>query len=405
MDFFGYPPDDDFVAANFNVDKSDISPGETVQFTDFTISDEDYPVTSWAWDFDSDGTVDSEEQNPAWTYSSGGLFDVTLVASNGQSTDTLIRHELILVRSGVLVYEGEENGIDQSGAFIRDYLIAEGKQVVYTNDFPDDLDGFDAVFASFGSNAFTSPVLDYDAFLALKDYLQDGGRAYLEGANALGRDQEGNPQLWFYFGIGDVIDGDYKAVENLIGQPATITEGMAFNSSQQLESNSIDTYVTSSLVSTAHVSFVEEDYGSVAVQFDGSELFGQKTFCMSYSLAMLDDGEFPNTRTELLQRVLNFFDLSTGINVSAKTPLIRSTIYPNPAIDACILEVEAGTGLTVSIECMDITGRTVWEMEEYDLIEGVNRIEMDVSAFRAGTYFYKLSGHLGIAAGKFIISH
>ena len=54
-----------------------------VQFTDMSTG----AVTSWEWDFDGDGVVDSTLQNPSFTYQAGGAFAVTLTASNALDTD------------------------------------------------------------------------------------------------------------------------------------------------------------------------------------------------------------------------------------------------------------------------------------------------------------------------------
>lgn len=54
-----------------------------VQFTDTSTGS----PTSWQWDFDNDGVVDSILQNPTWTYTVDGLYSVRLVAANfGGST-------------------------------------------------------------------------------------------------------------------------------------------------------------------------------------------------------------------------------------------------------------------------------------------------------------------------------
>ena len=49
-----------------------------VQFADTSTGS----PTSWQWDFENDGVVDSILQNPTWTYASAGLYSVRLVAAN-----------------------------------------------------------------------------------------------------------------------------------------------------------------------------------------------------------------------------------------------------------------------------------------------------------------------------------
>ena len=69
----------------------------TVHFTDNSIFDPEHPVTSWSWDFDGDGTEDSNEQDPAFTFvnDTGQLFTVSLTISNGSESKTIIRAGLV----------------------------------------------------------------------------------------------------------------------------------------------------------------------------------------------------------------------------------------------------------------------------------------------------------------------
>jgi len=307
LDFLGLAGGEDYVVANFKTDITDALPGEDIQFTDWSVSDEGYEVESWAWDFDEDGVIDSEEQNPVWSYTTGGNYDIMLIASNGQSIDTLIRKDLIIIRSGIFVFEGEENGVDQSGTFIRNYLLDNGYEVVYANRMPAHLSGFDAVFTSFGSAYYTSPVLTYPISATLKTYAQQGGYLYLEGSQALGFDQEGNNLLWYVFGIENVENGSTNAIDQLQGQEGSIMSGMEFNASNQVDNSSIDIYHKYPSSTEVIVAFEESGYGPVAVQLDGTDFFNQKTFCMSYSLAQLEDGNYPNTRDELLWRFIYQF--------------------------------------------------------------------------------------------------
>lgn len=62
-----------------------------VQFTDTSSG---FP-TSWAWDFDNDGTVDSTQQNPSFTYTVPGTYSVRLVASNANGDGTTTSASLV----------------------------------------------------------------------------------------------------------------------------------------------------------------------------------------------------------------------------------------------------------------------------------------------------------------------
>ncbi|AKB51994.1 Chitin binding protein [Methanosarcina barkeri str. Wiesmoor] len=83
----------DSPVADFSVDVTSGSAPLTVQFTDLTTN---RPV-SWAWDFESDGIIDSYEQNPPWTYNAAGNYTVTMTASNLAASDTVTRVNLISV--------------------------------------------------------------------------------------------------------------------------------------------------------------------------------------------------------------------------------------------------------------------------------------------------------------------
>lgn len=403
MDFFGYPQGDDYVIANFQVDETEILPGDEIQFTDFSISDEGYTVNSWAWDFNEDGEIDSDEQNPVWDYSTGGNYDVMLIVSNGQTIDTLIRNDLIMVRSGIFVFEGEENGVDQSGTFIRNYLQENGYETVYANHFPSSLIGFDAFFASFGSGYYSSPHLSDAMANTIKTYLQQGGNAYLEGSEALGIDQAGNNLLWFLFGNENVGNGTLNTIDLLQGQEGTIMEGLEFNSSNQLDMSSIDIYETYPEAPSAKIAFIESDYGAVAVQFDGTDFFNQKTFCMSYSLANLEDGEYPSTRNELLQRVLDFFNIITVVDEAIDSFDDFINVYPNPASNNVMFTFNLEDETPIRVEFYNLIGQKVMIEPDKIFSAGRHTIHLETKILPAGTYFYSLITPTQSHTGKLLI--
>jgi parallel beta-helix repeat protein len=79
--------------AAFTVDKTSGPAPLTVQFTDESTEN----PTSWAWDFDNDGVVDSTEQNPSYEYTAVGTYTVKLTVSNDLGSDEEIKEDYITV--------------------------------------------------------------------------------------------------------------------------------------------------------------------------------------------------------------------------------------------------------------------------------------------------------------------
>jgi PKD repeat protein len=67
----------------------------TVQFNDLSSGD----IQTWQWDFDLDGTVDSYEQNPEYTYQDTGLYSVQLWIYGDIYQDGYIKKSYIHVTS------------------------------------------------------------------------------------------------------------------------------------------------------------------------------------------------------------------------------------------------------------------------------------------------------------------
>jgi hypothetical protein len=65
----------------------------TVTFTDTSTNS----PSSWAWDFNDDGTTDSTAQNPTTTYNTSGTYSVKLIATNSGGSDTEVKTNMITV--------------------------------------------------------------------------------------------------------------------------------------------------------------------------------------------------------------------------------------------------------------------------------------------------------------------
>jgi len=84
----------------------------SVNFTDLSIHQD--PLITWEWDFQNDGTIDSNEQNPQWTYDEIGLYSVALTTSDGIYTDSEIKEDYIIVNPNI-DFSYQTEGVIESG--------------------------------------------------------------------------------------------------------------------------------------------------------------------------------------------------------------------------------------------------------------------------------------------------
>ncbi|KKG15272.1 hypothetical protein EO94_10270, partial [Methanosarcina sp. 2.H.T.1A.3] len=82
----------DSTVANFTANTTSGTAPLTVQFTDISAN-----ATSWAWDFNHDGKVDSTEQNPVHTYSKTDTYSVNLNVMNAVSSDSTVKTDYVTV--------------------------------------------------------------------------------------------------------------------------------------------------------------------------------------------------------------------------------------------------------------------------------------------------------------------
>ncbi|MCP4709513.1 MAG: S8 family serine peptidase [Planctomycetes bacterium] len=216
-----------------------------------------------------------------------------------------IDFEIFIVSGGVYVWEGVENGLNYSGAYIRDIFTEAGAAVTYSTEFLPSFADFEAVFLSFGNYGIGGNQRTHfspSMATTVLSYLENGGKVYIEGGDAF-FEQQFNDDLLDLFGLASVENGSEHLIENLEGQLGTFAEGLQFSGSSQAHQKRIDLYETNDSGSAA---FIEGDYGTVAVQNESGN--GRKTICFSYALSKLSD-EDPRTRRRLSAKILGFFDL------------------------------------------------------------------------------------------------
>jgi len=91
IDFFGILSSP--YTANFMGNPVNICDGGSVTFSDYSTPG----TTSWAWSFPGGVPETSNEPAPVVTYAAPGLFDATLIVSNGTLSDTLVKEQYVWV--------------------------------------------------------------------------------------------------------------------------------------------------------------------------------------------------------------------------------------------------------------------------------------------------------------------
>lgn len=77
----------ELIDAEFSADDTTITAGTTVKFTDESTG----TPTQWAWDFEGGIPATSTDQNPEVAYNTPGTYEVTLTASNRDTTATVTK--------------------------------------------------------------------------------------------------------------------------------------------------------------------------------------------------------------------------------------------------------------------------------------------------------------------------
>ncbi|MBL8897167.1 MAG: PKD domain-containing protein [Planctomycetes bacterium] len=79
----------------------------TVGFSDASFTTSPGGVLAWAWDFNGDSIIDSNLQNPSYTYTACGRYDVTLTADDGLNPPSTIRKRRFITADPQLLIDAD----------------------------------------------------------------------------------------------------------------------------------------------------------------------------------------------------------------------------------------------------------------------------------------------------------
>ena len=122
---------------DFYADKNFGYDSLTVSFSDY--SSGFLTSSEWFWDFENDGTYDSFEHNPTYTFTTPGVFDVKLKIKKGTWSDSLIKENIIVIQENQLP-PPQNITISVVGESINlewDSVATATNYLIYTCDSPD----------------------------------------------------------------------------------------------------------------------------------------------------------------------------------------------------------------------------------------------------------------------------
>jgi hypothetical protein len=220
----------------------------------------------------------------------------------------------------------------------------------------------------------------------LAGYLQAGGNCYMEGGDA-----------WCYDPAGAIYRGAFAIDEagdggtmsgNIDGVTGTFTQGMSF--AYAGENNYMDRILP---VSPAFSVFTNGGYDRTVAYDEGT----YKTVGSSFELGGLIDGTFPSTKDKLIEEILDFLGITTGIEEYQEPTKVLGIIsaFPNPATGHLKLSTNLERTMQVSIDFYNVLGQRVKRLVHSTFPPGDHEFEWNFCdknnrELAPGTYFYRV---------------
>ena len=271
-----------------------------------------------------------------------------------------------------------------------------------------DIDYYSAVFVCVGiyANNYIIGASSAEA-TALVDYVNSGGRMYLEGGDVWYYDplSQGGYDFGPLFGINATADGTSDGGP-YAGQTGTFTTGMNFAYGGE---NSWMDHI--SPTGTGFLIFYDTDNAYDAGVANDAGTY--RTVGTSFELGGLVDGSGVSTKAALLDSIMNFFGISlVGVEEVTKAHAGIMTLqpYPNPFRDRVEIQYTLPSNTThVQFKIFDATGRLVQNLllpTAYSLVPTVlswDGQDLNGKKLSSGVYFIHMETENQRAVKKVIL--
>lgn len=345
-----------------------ICAGQSVTFYDESF----HTVTSRSWTFAGGSPATSSAQDPVITYNTPGIYDVSLMVSNGGSNMTESKSNYIVVLGDPGTTPPYSEGFEAITAIPNNvnWMIwneNDNNGWELTTGGGSDGTANSAKLSNYGNNDGTVDEL-------ISESIDLGGVAASD-----------NIVFNFDFAYKKRTASDNEKLQFYISKDC----GETWVLRKQIQGSTLGDDVMSS----AYTPSSEEDWTSIDVTNINSEYFVSN---FRFKFVFTNDGGN------------NIYIDNINLYPGSMSDLITSdvdnslSVFPNPTTGTTVLSINGNTGVDYSITLNSALGQQVGQIYQGQLIDGINQFEFDTESLAKGLYLINVKTEDSIETIKLI---
>jgi PKD repeat protein len=382
------------IVAEFSGDTTSGFSPLTVHFTDqSSTSDSLVQIRYWQWDFDNDGVIDSEEQDPQWTYTDAGYYTVSLTVSDSISEDTETKENYILVlNEGPTITAIEDVPEDQGGWVTVNFL----------KSFHDT----DSLHGKLNSaELYTVEINDGSGWMAATSQAAYGNDQYSVLVPTTKDSTSSDDGLIDFRIIAGMEEGNFAS---------TVMSGYSVdNLAPAIPQGLMASYGDSNTIELSWENSPDKDINNFSIYRDTEDAFDENSLPIAlttenyfidneaetdityyYTVTASDYAGNQSGFAEPVSVIISAINVKPGI----PTRYFIDQNYPNPFNPKTIIKYELPMTSGVKISIYNILGQKVETLVDDTKNAGYHQIEWDAADQATGIYYYEMR------AGEFRIT-
>ena len=300
---------------------------------------------------------------------------------------------LVIGQIPVLVIDMDGNNNSSTEMMVCLDNLSVGADMV--DAWPDDMNLYSSIFVCLGIYPENYTLTDSEG-QELADYLDAGGRIYMEGGDTWFYDQP--TPVHAMFNIQGLEDGS-DDLGTILGQEGAFTNGLIYNYDGDV--NWIDHIAP---MGDAFTIFKNQSpvYATAVAYDEGT----YRTIGSSFEFGGLEDGD--NSKEYLMHKYLEFFGIeSIWVSVPEEVDgnVVMGRVYPNPFTNETNISLTLSEDADLRIEVYNINGQMINSLQDSKLAAGTHIIRWNAQADGAseGIYFFRIISDNDVITKKVIM--